>query len=68
MNIFKKVEFWIAMAVIVGGILVYLALPKRVSKNETDIIDLKMVSVEQKAILDTSLRNQETLIKIMDKD
>ena len=57
------IEFWIAMAVIIGGIIYALALPTRVQKNERDIDQWKIVTIEQKAILNKVSENQTLLIE-----
>ena len=61
-NLIKDVKFWISVAVIVGGILVFIALPQRVSKNERDIDQWKGVAIKQVAQTEMLISNQAALI------
>ena len=62
MHIFKRIEFWISIAVVVGGILIFLNLPNRVKKNEEDIDKWREVSIRQEAITEILVENQSRLI------
>ena len=61
-NLMKDVKFWISIAVIIGGILAFLTLPQRVSKNERDIDEWKGVSIRQQAMTELLTTNQAALI------
>jgi len=61
-NLMKDVKFWISIAVILGGVLAFLALPQRVSKNEKDIDEWKGVAIRQQAITELLTTNQAALI------
>ena len=62
MNLFKKIEFWIAIAVIIGGIIMFLNLPTRVKKNEADIEEWKGVAIRQQVMTEILTKNQDRLI------
>lgn len=61
-NLMKDVKFWISIAVIIGGVLAFIALPQRVSKNERDIDQWKSVTIEQVAQTEMLISNQTALI------
>jgi hypothetical protein len=61
-NLMKDVKFWISIAVILGGVLAFLALPQRVSKNERDIDEWKGVAIRQQAMTELLTTNQAALI------
>ncbi len=69
MSILKDIRFYIAIAIIVGGILVYLNLPKRVTKNEDNIQTLtsnvdKFV-VEQRTIQKEQNKREELMLELI---
>ncbi len=71
MSILKDIRLYIAIAIIVGGVLVYLNLPKRVTKNEDNIQELtsnvdKFV-VEQRTIQIEQNKREELMLKLIIK-
>jgi len=61
-NVLQDVKFWISIAVIIGGLIAFLALPQRVSKNEKDIDEWKGVAIRQQAMTELLTTNQAALI------
>ncbi|RKX64153.1 MAG: hypothetical protein DRP42_06865 [Tenericutes bacterium] len=61
-NVIKDVRFWISIAVILGSIIAFLALPQRVSMNERNIDEWKGVAIRQQAMTELLTSNQAALI------
>ena len=63
----KRVEFYIAIAVIIGGIFVYLNLPKKVEKLSVQVEEMQRQDIRQTTILENTVKNQERLINLHDE-
>ncbi len=67
MDLLKNWKFYASIAAIVAGILLWLNLPKRVTNTEKQIVEMQKLDIKQTAILDNTVKNQDRLISLHEK-